>query len=107
MSAPVGGWWGLVWRPISVLGVRGVPEIHSHRSITEHEPMTTLTRTQSEPQPLIGALAPAYAALSGVTEALVRAAAGAFLIPHGMQKLFGWFGGGGLAGTGEFFESHL
>ena len=69
--------------------------------------MTTLTNSQSEPQPLIGALAPAYASLSGVTEALLRAAAGAFLIPHGAQKLFGWFGGGGLAGTGQFFETQL
>lgn len=26
---------------------------------------------------------------------------------HGAQKLFGWFGGHGLAGTGAFFEGHL
>ena len=24
---------------------------------------------------------------------------------HGTQKLFGWFGGGGISGTGAFFES--
>jgi len=24
---------------------------------------------------------------------------------HGAQKLFGWFGGGGVAGTGDFFAS--
>src|SRR5262249_39228066 len=24
---------------------------------------------------------------------------------HGTQKLFGWFGGGGLSGTGQFFET--
>jgi putative oxidoreductase len=24
---------------------------------------------------------------------------------HGAQKLFGWFGGGGIRGTGAFFES--
>lgn len=29
------------------------------------------------------------------------------LAVHGTQKLFGWFGGHGLAGTGSFFESHL
>jgi len=23
---------------------------------------------------------------------------------HGTQKLFGWFGGGGITGTGDFFE---
>lgn len=26
---------------------------------------------------------------------------------HGSQKLFGWFGGHGLSGTGAFFESRL
>lgn len=29
---------------------------------------------------------------------------GAILIPHGAQKLFGAFGGGGVKGTGAFFE---
>ena len=38
---------------------------------------------------------------------LVRIATGLLLIPHGAQKLFGWFGGHGLAGTGQFFESTL
>ncbi len=41
------------------------------------------------------------------TEALVRVAAGAFLIPHGAQKLFGWFGGYGLEATGQFFQTQL
>lgn len=69
--------------------------------------MTTLTRTDTAPEPLIPALAPAYAALGGVTEALVRVAAGAFLIPHGAQKLFGAFGGHGLEATGAFFATQL
>lgn len=38
---------------------------------------------------------------------LVRIATGLMLIPHGAQKLFGWFGGYGLTGTGQFFESTL
>ncbi|MFN8423065.1 MAG: DoxX family protein [Anaerolineae bacterium] len=29
------------------------------------------------------------------------------LAVHGGQKLFGWFGGHGLAGTAGFFENHL
>jgi putative oxidoreductase len=29
---------------------------------------------------------------------LLRLAAGGFLLPHGLGKLFGWFGGPGLAG---------
>ncbi|WP_119681079.1 DoxX family protein [Indioceanicola profundi] len=38
---------------------------------------------------------------------LVRATAGLLLIPHGAQKLFGWFGGYGLSATGEFFATQL
>jgi putative oxidoreductase len=38
---------------------------------------------------------------------LVRAATGLILVPHGAQKLFGWFGGHGLVGTAQFFEKSL
>jgi putative oxidoreductase len=36
---------------------------------------------------------------------LVRVLLGASLAAHGTQKLFGWFGGYGLGGTGGFMES--
>lgn len=36
---------------------------------------------------------------------ILRVVVGAFFIGHGAQKLFGAFGGHGLAGTGQFFES--
>jgi putative oxidoreductase len=36
---------------------------------------------------------------------IVRLVFGALLIGHGTQKLFGWFGGYGLDGTGGFFHS--
>lgn len=36
---------------------------------------------------------------------LLRVAVGLLLIGHATQKLFGWFGGYGLAGTGGFFDS--
>jgi putative oxidoreductase len=36
---------------------------------------------------------------------LIRVVVGALLAGHGTQKLFGWFGGPGLAGTAEFFAS--
>jgi putative oxidoreductase len=36
---------------------------------------------------------------------LVRVALGAIMAAHGAQKLFGWFGGHGLAGTGGWLES--
>jgi len=36
---------------------------------------------------------------------LIRVVLGLLLVGHGTQKLFGWFGGGGPAGTGAFFDS--
>jgi putative oxidoreductase len=36
---------------------------------------------------------------------LARVVLGSLMAAHGAQKLFGWFGGYGLAGTGGFFES--
>ena len=36
---------------------------------------------------------------------IVRAVTGALMAAHGSQKLFGWFGGYGLDGTGGFFEA--
>jgi putative oxidoreductase len=36
---------------------------------------------------------------------ILRGAVGVLFIGHGTQKLFGWFGGGGLRRTGPFFES--
>ena len=35
---------------------------------------------------------------------IVRLVIGLGIFAHGAQKLFGWFGGYGLAGTGGFFE---
>src|SRR2546429_8390322 len=36
---------------------------------------------------------------------VLRVVVGALFFGHGAQKLFGWYGGHGLAGTGQFFES--
>ncbi|MGW2210462.1 DoxX family protein [Streptomyces sp. NPDC001781] len=36
---------------------------------------------------------------------LLRLSTGGVLAAHGAQKLFGWFGGHGLVGTGQFMES--
>ncbi|MEV7070714.1 DoxX family protein [Streptomyces sp. NPDC091972] len=36
---------------------------------------------------------------------LLRLGTGGVLAAHGAQKLLGWFGGGGLEGTGQFMES--
>src|ERR1700761_7000892 len=37
--------------------------------------------------------------------AVLRALVGGLFMGHGLQKLTGWFGGGGLQATGEAFES--
>lgn len=36
---------------------------------------------------------------------LLRVVLGLLFVGHGLQKLFGWFGGGGLEGTAGFFEN--
>jgi putative oxidoreductase len=45
--------------------------------------------------------------LEALSYPLVRVTAGLLLMPHGAQKLFGWFGGYGLTGTGQFFGETL
>jgi len=40
----------------------------------------------------------------GLGKLVLRATLGGYFVGHGMQKLAGWFGGGGLEGTGETFE---
>jgi putative oxidoreductase len=57
--------------------------------------------------PVIPALAPITKALSPLAEPLIRVTAGLLLVPHGAQKLFGWFGGYGVEATGQFFASKL
>jgi putative oxidoreductase len=36
---------------------------------------------------------------------ILRLVVGGYFVGHGTQKLFGWFGGHGLEGTGQFFEN--
>ena len=36
---------------------------------------------------------------------LARLVLGLLMAAHGSQKLFGWFGGHGIAGTSGFFEA--
>lgn len=52
-------------------------------------------------------LSAAFGKAAPLAYPLVRVTAGLLLMPHGAQKLFGWFGGYGLAGTGEFFAGSL
>lgn len=43
--------------------------------------------------------------LTTIGTTALRVGVGATLIAHGTQKLFGWFGGYGPTGTGQFLES--
>src|SRR3954469_6357279 len=52
-------------------------------------------------------VAASFERLSFLSYPLVRITAGLLLMPHGAQKLFGWFGGYGLTTTGEFFGTQL
>ncbi len=54
-------------------------------------------------RPIIPALHEVQERLSVFGEPLIRLSAGLLLMPHGAQKLFGLFGGGGISGTAEFF----
>lgn len=53
---------------------------------------------------IIPGLGGLYDKLSPFMEPLLRFVTGAMLIPHGCQKLFGIFGGGGLSGTATFMD---
>jgi putative oxidoreductase len=44
-------------------------------------------------------------ALTPLADPMVRVTAGLMLMPHGAQKLFGWFGGHGLEGTAAWLAS--
>ncbi len=61
--------------------------------------------SSEKPELYIPALSGIYSALDGWAEPILRIFVGLMLIPHGAQKLFGMFGGGGISGTAQFFES--
>lgn len=66
--------------------------------MTDHTASTSL---------FVPALRPLYGRLSGLSYPMIRFFTGLVLMPHGAQKLFGWFGGSGLEGTGGFFAQNL
>lgn len=67
----------------------------------------TMTSTTETIDPIVPAFAPLYQGLTRFSEPLMRATVGLLLMPHGAQKLFGWFGGYGLEGTAGFFAGNL
>jgi putative oxidoreductase len=58
-------------------------------------------------KPILPATAGITKALSPFAEPLLRVTTGLMLVPHGAQKLFGWFGGYGVDATGQFFAQKL
>src|SRR5499433_2730120 len=63
-----------------------------------------MAMTEATSHHYIPALGSIYGAVNDYAEPILRAALGAILIPHGMQKLFGAFGGMGLAGNAALFD---
>ena len=53
---------------------------------------------------IIPALGKIWDGLGGYAWAFLRICYGLWYVPHGMQKLFGMFGGGGLSGTAGFLD---
>ncbi|MCH7795567.1 MAG: DoxX family protein [Proteobacteria bacterium] len=66
-----------------------------------------MTEPSIETRLIVPALGPLHAKLARWSYPLIRAATGLMLMPHGAQKLFGWFGGYGLEGTGGYFAQNL
>lgn len=58
-----------------------------------------MPENRQEAQPIWPWLARLYRPLDRYSWPLIRVAAGITLVPHGAQKLFGWFGGRGLDAT--------
>jgi putative oxidoreductase len=52
----------------------------------------------------VPALGSIYSAVGEYAEPILRIALGGVLIPHGLQKLFGMFGGMGFARNAELFD---
>lgn len=65
---------------------------------------SSVTTTQSQASVPAGPAAPSTAGYdAGLL--LLRIVLGLTMAAHGSQKLFGWFGGGGISGTGQFFTA--
>ncbi|MFD4247112.1 DoxX family membrane protein [Streptomyces sp. NPDC058525] len=73
--------------------------------------MTSPSAATAKPQAPAPAVQPAATPLALSTPGhdtgllLLRLVLGLTMAAHGSQKLFGWFGGGGISGTGQFFTA--
>ncbi|MFD3802838.1 DoxX family protein [Streptomyces sp. NPDC058611] len=71
--------------------------------------MTSPSVTPTKPQAAAPAVPPhAFAPSTPAHDTgllILRLVLGLTMAAHGAQKLFGWFGGGGISGTGQFFTA--
>ncbi|WP_371614562.1 DoxX family protein [Streptomyces sp. NBC_00454] len=69
--------------------------------------MTSTTSTSVAAPSSAASVAPVALSTPGhdVGLLLLRLVLGLTMAAHGTQKLFGWFGGGGISGTGKFFTA--
>lgn len=65
--------------------------------------MTTITFDRTAPRN--NALTTLFATSDSVSLLVLRIALGVVVLPHGLQKVFGWFGGWGIEGTLGWFAS--
>ena len=56
------------------------------------------------PRPYVPAFSGIYSAFEPISLPLLRLTLGLLLMPHGCQKLFGWFGGAGFVKFTGFFD---
>ncbi|MFZ3468540.1 DoxX family protein [Streptomyces sp. 4.24] len=69
-------------------------------------PSVTTTAVPAAPAPTASAAPLALSTPAhDVGLLLLRLVLGLTMAAHGAQKLFGWFGGGGISGTGQFFTA--
>src|SRR4029450_13569832 len=66
--------------------------------------MRGISMTEATSNHYIPALGNIYSVVDEYAEPILRIALGGIPIPHGMQKLFGTFGGMGFAGNAALFD---
>jgi len=81
----------------------GVRNVQTFAAGIADNPEFKMSDTSSQ-KLIIPALGGLYAGGTPLFEAVLRAVVGLWMVPHGAQKLFGMFGGGGISGTAGFFS---
>lgn len=66
----------------------------------------TMTRNETAAKPREAILKP-LATRAAISPVMLRLTLAAVMLPHGMQKLFGWFGGYGWTGTMGFLTEKI